>query len=89
MGAADDSLDAVELVMAIEEAICDLDLAPDARERLIREIEARIESGEFPDADDFDDDALGALVRNLGPRNPRGPLGHAGAAVKPEEPFFE
>jgi len=31
---------------------------------------------------DFDDDALGILVRMLGPRGPRG---DAGAAAKPEE----
>ena len=81
--APDDSLDRVERLMAIEEALSHMSLAPDERERLIGEIEALLSSGEFGDADDFDDDALAAMVRNLDPRSPRG---HAGAAVKPEEP---
>jgi hypothetical protein len=84
---ARDSLDIVEHVMAIEEAIAtDLHLTPNERERLMREIEARIERGEIGDRTDFDDDAPAALVRRLGPR---GPLGLAGAAVKPEELTFE
>jgi hypothetical protein len=101
---AEDSLDLVERVMAIEQAIADLRLAPGRRERLIREIEARITSGEFVDegdfmceietriangelgdGGDFDDDAL-ATVRKPGPGSPRG---QAGAAARPEEPFFE
>ena len=45
--------------------------------------ETRIAKG---DEGDLDDDALAALVRKLGPRNPPG---QAGAAVKPEEQFFE
>jgi len=78
-----DSLDVVELTMAIEEAF-DLDesLSPAQRERLIREIEARIERGELRDLRDLDDGALGIPVRKLGPK---GPLGQAGAAAKPEE----
>ena len=80
-----DSLDLVELVMAIESAI-DRDLDPSEREWLIREIKTRMATGEFGNEGDFDDDALGALVRKLGPRSPRG---QAGAAVKPEEPFRE
>jgi hypothetical protein len=79
-----DSLDLVERVMAIEEALINPDLAPGQRERLMREIEALIAKGEF--GDDFDDDTLADLVRKLGPR---GPLGQAGAAAEPEEPFFE
>jgi hypothetical protein len=109
-----DSLEIVELVMAIEEALSDARLTPNRREQLyreidapirsvdfgepsshefkvrieqlIREIKARIESGEFGNEGDFDDDALGASVRNLGPRSPRG---EAGAAAKPEEPYSE
>jgi hypothetical protein len=84
-----DSLDRVELMMAVEEALdleADPRLTPGQREELLREIEARIERGEFGDGSDFDADALGVLVRKLGPRGPRG---QAGAAVKPEEPFFE
>ncbi len=80
--AAPDSLEVVELVMAIEEALdADTGLAPDQRERLIHELEARIARGEFGD-DDLDADALSALVRKLGPRGPRG---QAGAAAKPDE----
>lgn len=104
-GPAEDSLDLVELVMAIEEltnahaspgqrtrlsreieALINPRLTPGQRERLIGEIKARIANGEFGDEGDFDDDALAALVRKLGPRSPRG---QAGAATPPEEPFFE
>jgi len=78
-----DSLDVVELMMAIEEAVdADATLTPAERERVLREIEARIERGELGDLGDFDDGALGVLVRKLGPRGPRG---QAGAAVKPED----
>jgi hypothetical protein len=85
---AEDSLDRVERLMAIEEAIIQADsrLTPEQRERLMREIEALIAHGEFGDEGDFDDDALAALVRKLGPRSPRG---QAGAAAQPEDPFFE
>ena len=83
---AEDSLDLVERVMAIEEALINPHLAPGERELLIREIEARIARGEFGDEGDIDDDALAALVRKLGPRSPRG---QAGAAAQPEEPFVE
>ncbi len=80
--AAPDSLDVVELVMAIEEALdADTGLTSSQRERLIRELEDRIARGEFGD-DDLDADALSALVRKLGPRSPRG---QAGAAAKPDE----
>ncbi len=90
-GHPDDSLDRVERLMAIEEALlsriqADSRLTPDQRDWLIREIEARIERGEFGEGEDLDDDALAALVRKL---PPRGPSGQAGAAAKPEEPFFE
>jgi hypothetical protein len=83
---AEDSLDLVERIMTIEEALLDSCLAPDQRERLIREIEARIANGEFGDEGNFDDDALAAVVRKPGPRSPRD---YAGAAAQPEEPFFE
>ena len=83
---AEDSLDLVERVMAIEEALSNPRLTPGQRERLIREIEARIANGEFGDEGNFDDDALAAVVRKPGPRSP---LGQAGAAAQPEEPFFE
>jgi hypothetical protein len=80
----DDSLDLVERVMAMEEALisriqADPRLTPEQREWLIREIEERIERGEFGE----DDDTLAALVRKLPPRGPRG---QAGAAAKPDEP---
>ena len=88
---AEDSLDLVERVMAIEAALTfditfDTSLTPGQREQLIREIEARTAHYEFGDEGDFDDGALGALVRKLGPRGPRG---QAGIAAQPEEPFFE
>jgi hypothetical protein len=82
-----DSLDIVELVMAIEEALpLEPGVSPAQREETIREIAKRIASGEFGGDDDLDADALASLARNLGPR----PRGQAGAAVlPPEEPFFE
>jgi hypothetical protein len=84
---ADDSLDSVERVMAIEQTLhqiyADPRLSFADREFLIREIEERIESGEFGDEGG---DALAALVRKRGPRNPSG---SAGAEAEPEEPFFE
>jgi hypothetical protein len=91
-GGAEDSLERLERLMAIEETLiskvqADTLLTPGQRDRLIREIEARIErAGELGDEDDFDDDALAALVRNLGPRSPRG---QAGAAAQPEDLSFE
>jgi hypothetical protein len=83
---AEDSVDLVELVMAIEEALIDRHLPPDERERLALEIAARMARGEFGDGGGFDDDDFAALVRKLGPSSPRG---QAGAAAKVEEPFFE
>jgi hypothetical protein len=85
----EDSLERVERIMAMEEWLinqvkADPNLSPDRRKRLIRGIEQRIERVEFGDDDDFDDDDFAALVRNLGPRSPRG---QAGAAARPEEPF--
>jgi hypothetical protein len=79
-----DSLERVERLMAIEEALIRADplLTPAELEWLIHEIEARIERAEFGDEGDFDDDALAALVRKGGPR---GPSGQAGAAAKPDE----
>jgi len=81
---ADDSLDSVERVMAIvDEIYADPRLSLDQREFLIREIEERIESGEFGNEGG---DALAALVRKRGPRNPSG---QAGAVAEPEEQSFE
>ena len=85
----EDSLEPVERLMAMEELLinqvkADPNLSPDQRKRLIRGIEQQIERAEFGDDDDFDDDDFAALVRNLGPRSPRG---QAGAQAVPEEPF--
>jgi hypothetical protein len=85
-GPAEDSLDLFERVMAIEEALSNPRLTPGQRERLMREIEARIANGELPGEGDFGDDALAAAVRKPGPRSPRG---QAGAVAPPEELFFE
>ncbi len=80
-----DSLDAVELLMAVEEAIGqDTSLSPARREQLISEIKARIERGEFGGLDDSDDDALAILVKKLGPRDPGG---QSSAHAQPEEPL--
>jgi hypothetical protein len=76
------SLDYVELVMASETALEQETLTPDQREWLIREIAERIRRGEFGDPPGFDGDDFAALVRKLGPRDPRG---QAGAAAKPDE----
>lgn len=74
----DDSLDAVELVMAIEEALGpDESLSDEESEQLVREILARRNNDEFWD----DDDALAVLVRKL---RPKGPKGRSGVAVQPE-----
>jgi hypothetical protein len=80
-----DSLDAVELAMAVEElliqeALIDPSLAADERDRSIQEIVDGIRRGEF--GDDWDDDGFAALVRKLAPR---GPLGRSGAQAEPEE----
>jgi hypothetical protein len=80
---AEDSLELVERLMAFEESLIDRILSdphldPDQRDRLIREMQERLEGGQF--GDDFDDDALAALVRNPVPGNPHG---QAGAAVQP------
>jgi len=79
---SDDSLDIVERAMAIEETLNQLYADPRLsfaqRELLIREIEERIERGEFGDEGG---DALSALVRKRGPRNPSG---QAAAAAEPE-----
>ena len=73
-----DSLDIVELVMAYEEALSQLPPGQE-RDRLVREIEARIAEGEFGDEGD---DTLAGVVRAIRPRHPSG---HAGAAEVPEE----
>jgi hypothetical protein len=81
MSAFPDSLDIVELMMAIEEAIGhDETRTPAEREQLLREIEERLRRGDY-DLGDLGDDALGILVRRLGPR---GPQGQAGAAAEIE-----
>jgi hypothetical protein len=83
----DDSLDSVERAKAIDETLnqiyADPRLSFAQRELLIREIEERIASGEFGDEGG---EALAALVRKRGPRNPSG---QASAAAEPEDPFFE
>jgi hypothetical protein len=81
--AYEDSLDIVERIMAIEEALGDTPLSAAEREMLSKEIERRMASGEF--GDELDDDALAALVRKIRPRGPR----DQGAAARPEEPFLE
>jgi hypothetical protein len=78
-----DSLEIVELMMAIEQAFdLDASLTATQRERLLSEIQKRIEKGELGSLDDLDLDegTLGVLVRKLGPR---GPLGQAGAKAFP------
>jgi len=76
-----DSLEVVELMMAVEEAIdADASLTPAQPERLLHDIQARFERGEFGDIDDLDDGSLGILIRKIGPRSPRS---QAGAAAKP------
>lgn len=79
-----DSLDFVEGVMAIEASFADQlrGLTEVERHRVIQEIWKRMQSGEFGSGHDLDDEGLAALVRKLGPRNPRG---QAGAAAQPEE----
>ncbi len=72
--------------MAIEVALSEEPLAPAQRERLILEIADRIKRGEFGDLPGCDDDDFAALVRKLGPRDPRG---QAGSAALPDEPFLE
>jgi hypothetical protein len=71
--------------MAIEVAIAD-ESPRDAgeRDRLIREISERIKQSGCLDGQDLDGDDLAALVRKLGPRDPRG---RSGTAADPEEPF--
>jgi acyl carrier protein len=79
-----DSLEIIELLMAFEEKH-DLELTPDQREWLVRELTTRIENGDLPDEGDLDD-TLFALVRNRGPRGPRS---QGESAAVPQEPFFE
>lgn len=83
-----DSLDRIEIMLTIEEKIeADPTLSAARRKNLLRDIEERFLRGEFDDADlddiDLDDDdAIGILVKKLGPR---GPAGRSGAeAVRPE-----
>ena len=52
------------------------------REQLIRAIAARLREEGFEDPNDLDDDALGLLVRNLGPKGPR--AGSAAAKIENE-----
>ena len=81
-----DSLERIERQLAIAEALVDRiaaneSLSPHRREQLIREIHAQMDSGDFWEDDGWDDGTVGALVRKLGPK---GPKGKAGAAVRPE-----
>jgi len=82
-----DSLERVEHLLAIEAAVVekirnDRSLSSAQREELIREVECRIDAGDFPEGEDWnDDDALAILVRKPGPKAPRGKLG---AAVRRE-----
>jgi len=64
-----DSLDAVEIVMAIEERL-GRSLSDEESERLTAEITERLSKGEF--GDDELDDTLAIVVRKPGPYNPRG-----------------
>jgi hypothetical protein len=67
-----DSMDVVELVMALEKACPDLKLPHDAsREEVIRAIQERC--GEDPDG------TVAALAK------PKGPLGRGGVSAIPEE----
>src|SRR5258707_1088144 len=82
-----DSLDRIEIQMAIEEALLDKigadeRLSAEACEQLMREILGRQDGAEFWNGDDWnDDDASAILVRKLGPK---GPKGGSGVAVRPE-----
>lgn len=69
--------------MAVEEALSK-SVPGERRERLRRDIAERIAKGDFGDEDL--DDPIGSVVRNPGPRDPRG---EAGAAAVPEEPLSE
>ena len=74
-------------MMAIEERLnrapTDPRLTASQRERLLREIAERIKRGELGDDEG---DAIAGLVRNLGPRDPKG---LAGAEAPPKEPSFD
>jgi hypothetical protein len=104
-GPAEDSLDLVERVMAIEEVLDNPRISPGQRERFIREIEARMGNGGFGEEGDFireieariangefggeGDFDDDALAAVVRKPGPRTPRGQAGAAAQPEEPFFE
>jgi len=80
--------DDLDLVEAIEEAIGPTpSLTPDEREELIIDFATRLQRGRRGDEGGLDDDALATLVRNLGPRSPRNPPGHAGATAHLKEPW--
>lgn len=82
-----DSLDRLDRMLAIEAALIrriknDYSLSSDQRAELIREVEARAQSGDFPEGDDWDDDdTLARFVRRSGPKGPPGGLR---ASVSPE-----
>jgi hypothetical protein len=63
-----------KLLRAIEEVVNQVcgTSSLSQREQLIRAIAARLREEGFEDPNDLDDDAIGMLVRNLGPKGPRG-----------------
>ena len=80
---ANDSLDLVELDMAIESALPHL--TPEQRQRLAREMAARRARGEEYGGEG-DDGATSVLSRKPGPRGPDGQAGAAAAEIQPEDP---
>ena len=83
-----DSLERIERLLVIEDTLierirADCSLSSAEREELIREVEDRIERGDFPEGDDWDGDLQGILVRRLGPKGPQGKFG-AAAKSQPE-----
>ena len=83
---ADDSLDLVELDMAIESAFPHL--TPEQRQRLARDMAARRARGEEWGGEG-DDHAIPVLSRKPGPRGPDGQARAAAAEIQPEEPPSE
>ena len=76
-----DEIDPIERLIALETAIQeDPRLSPAQREYLLRELDRRLENGEF---DGLDDGDLAAWVRNVSPR-PKDRSGGS-AAEEPEQ----